>query len=125
MPPEYSQSVATNYCNALHDAWVATGDTVATNDPDLRPVCAIHQLINGNNTACSIQPAPAGTFTNNSCATSTTPGWCYVTGLAANGCPQAILFTASEPPTGWSANLQCIEVANSIVGDGGATGTGD
>jgi hypothetical protein len=116
--PQYKQSVATNYCNALHDAWVATGDTNMNDDPDLRPVCAINQLVNAGNASCSIAPTP-GAFTAGSCATSSTPGWCYVTGAAANGCPQAILFTPSEPPQGWSANLQCIEVATSIVGDGG------
>jgi hypothetical protein len=110
-PPEYSQSVATSYCNALHDAWVATGDTDTADDPDRRPVCAIHQLIEQGDTSCPIRPNP-GAFKYGSCAASTTPGWCYVTGdVVTNGCASQgdIVFTASEPPLGWLADVQCLE----------------
>jgi hypothetical protein len=45
-----------------------------------------------------------------------------VTGAAAKGCPQAILFTTGEPPHGSTVNLQCIETSVNVVGDGGGGG---
>jgi hypothetical protein len=47
-----------------------------------------------------------------------------VTGAAANGCPQAILFSSGEPPTGATVSLQCIEQSVSVV-DGGTASAGD
>jgi hypothetical protein len=119
-PPEYSQSVATSFCNSLHEAWVASGG-VGT-DPDTQPACAIHQLVQPNAANTGGQCANSGDNmafdTTGSCAASPDKGWCYVTGTAAGGCPQAILFTQNEPPQGWSANLQCVEA--SVVNLGGS-----
>jgi hypothetical protein len=87
-----------------------------TGDPDLYPTCAIQQLTTGENPT---------DFQGGSCSGSSDPGWCYVTGTAANGCPQAILFTKSEPPTGSTVSLQCIEQSVTVVGGEGGTGGGD
>jgi hypothetical protein len=42
-----------------------------------------------------------------SCATSPSPGWCYVTGAAAGQCPQDIAFTPGEPEPGAIVVLGC------------------
>jgi hypothetical protein len=83
----------------------------ATGDPDTYPTCALQQLTTGQN--------PTDFDTNGSCAAATDKGWCYVTGVAANGCPQAILFTNGEPPHGATVSLQCIENSVTVIGDGG------
>ena len=53
-----------------------------------------------------------------SCAESPEPGWCYVEGEAAGQCPQQIIFTNGEPPTGSTVSLQCIEQTNAAVNGG-------
>jgi hypothetical protein len=123
-PPEYSQSVANTFCNSLHTAWLNSGGTGT--DPATIPACAIHQLIDPANQMSSTcaDPADPMAFQNGSCSASNDAGWCYVTGAAANGCPQAILFTQSMPPPGWSASLQCIETSCVNLG-GGASTCGD
>ena len=61
------------------------------------PVCEVTQLV---------QP---GDYTG-TCETVTKPGWCYVVGTAAGGCPQAIKFSATgQPSSGAKISLQCIE----------------
>ena len=105
--------ILTKFCQAEEATY--TGTPGGPGDPDTYPTCALQQLTTGAN---------ATDFTNNSCATSPEPGWCYVTGAAANGCPQAILFTSSEPPQGAIANLQCIEQSVTVV-DGGEVPEGD
>jgi len=72
----------------------------------------------------NVSPAPAGVvenpadFDGNGACTVNDgdPGWCYVSGKAASGCPQAILFTLDEPPHGAVVHLQCIEQAPSVGG---------
>jgi hypothetical protein len=127
-PPEYAQSVATSFCNALHTQWLATQNSDPTTDPDLRPACAIHQLVQQptnppsgsyNPAACSVQAAPSGDFAGGSCVGAKDQGWCYISGAAAGQCPQEIVFTAAMPPMGFSANLQCIEALSGVTGDGG------
>jgi len=82
-------------------------------------VAALEQLLpvlNGNVNTPNQKDFPNGAA--GGCATSPDPGWCYVTGAAANGCPQAILFTNGEPPHGATVSLQCIEQSVQVV-DGG------
>jgi hypothetical protein len=121
--PEYQQYVATSFCNSLHDSWVQTGGTNPMDDPATFPSCAIAQLVppsTTNGMCTAVPPAQMGDFANNTCATSGDPGWCYVTGAAAGLCPQAITFTSTMPPRGWTASLQCVELAQSVVsGDAG------
>jgi hypothetical protein len=107
-----TQDVLNKYCASLEAAGGFTAGQAG--DPDLQPVCALQQLNPVSN---------AGDFSNGSCAASSDNGWCYVTGSAAGGCPQAILFSNGEPPTGATVSLQCIESAVSVVGDGGSSGT--
>ena len=53
------------------------------------------------------QLAPAD-FVHGSCTTSSKPGWCYVTGVAAGACPQALLFSPSgNPQNGVEIRIQC------------------
>jgi hypothetical protein len=111
-----TQDILTKYCQAQEQAFGGTPG--GAGDPDLQPVCALAQLTPVNNPT---------DFTNGSCGASADPGWCYVTGKAANGCPQAILFSNGEPPTGSTVSLQCIEQAVAVVegGTGGGSTTGD
>jgi hypothetical protein len=52
-----------------------------------------------------------------SCAQSSAPGWCYVTGPAAGQCPGAILFSPSgQPATGVETLMTCIESTPSVTG---------
>jgi hypothetical protein len=79
-------------------------------DPSMFPVCALREL------TPELNPTdfdPSGT-----CQGSTESGWCYVEGQAAGQCPQQIIFTNGEPPSGSTVTLQCIEQTNAAV-DGG------
>ncbi len=78
-------------------------------DPKTLTVCQVIQLDPKDN---------PGDFQNGACIPKD-PGWCYVTGAAANGCPQAILFTQGTPPPGAQVSLECIEQAPALFGDGG------
>jgi hypothetical protein len=68
-------------------------------DPSTLPVCEMAQLTPQRDRGAF---GPDGT-----CGSSTTPGWCYVEGQVAGACPQQILFTPSEPPSGATLNLLC------------------
>ncbi|MGH7294320.1 MAG: hypothetical protein ACRELB_05280 [Polyangiaceae bacterium] len=113
--PTLSQDILDKYCDAQESGF--KGKKGDPGDPDTYPVCALSQLTPVNN---------ASDFTNGGCGASKDPGWCYVEGAAANGCPQAILFSNGEPPTGSTVSLQCIEQAVTVVGgtDAGAGGGG-
>ncbi len=73
--------------------------TPQATEADLGPVCQLAQLVPGTD------------FTG-SCEGTQTPGWCYVTGASAGGCPQAVKFSATgQPATGTQISLQCIEAS--------------
>lgn len=42
-----------------------------------------------------------------SCAASKDAGWCYLTGSAAGGCAQRIVFSAGQPSVGSTVALVC------------------
>jgi hypothetical protein len=111
--PTLTQDILTKFCRSQEAAY--PGMPGAMGDPDTYPTCALQQLTTGLN---------PGDFQNQSCASSKDPGWCYVTGAAANGCPQAILFSSGEPPTGSTVSLQCIEQAVTVL-EGGTASEGD
>jgi hypothetical protein len=118
-----NQDILTKFCQAQEAAY--TGMPGASGDPDLQPTCALDQLLptlpSGAPNTTDFPNGAAG-----GCASASDPGWCYVTGAAASGCPQAILFTNGQPPHGATVSLQCIEQAVQVV-DGGSTNstTGD
>ncbi|MDP9150465.1 MAG: hypothetical protein M3O36_11075 [Myxococcota bacterium] len=94
-----------------HESWSGGGGATGGNiDPSTLPTCQLAELNPGT--------SPKSFDANGSCKASNEPGWCYVEGKAAGGCPQSILFTAGEPPSGALASLQCIEQAGGVVGDG-------
>ena len=67
----------------------------------LGPVCEVVQLTDTNR---------GGSDYTGSCEALMTPGWCYLVGVAAGGCPQAIRFSAAgQPLKGAKISLQCIE----------------
>jgi hypothetical protein len=110
-----SQDILNKFCQSQLAAYVATGGKAGdSNDPTQFPVCALQQLTTNNN---------PNDFSNGSCSASKDPGWCYVTGAAASGCPQAILFSNGEPPHGATVSLQCIEESVTVIGDGGGGGS--
>ena len=109
-----SQDILTKFCQAQEATYNAQPG--AAGDPDTYPTCALAQLTTTQN---------PNDFTAGSCANSKEPGWCYVEGAAANGCPQAILFTNGEPPHGATVSLQCIEQAVTVIEGGtGSSGGG-
>jgi hypothetical protein len=68
-------------------------------DPSLDTICQVKQLVGAD-------------LVDGSCVKSSAAGWCYVTGVAAGTCPQAILFSPSgSPPNGGQVSLQCVEAA--------------
>jgi hypothetical protein len=123
--PIVSQDILTKFCDAQEAAY--TGMPGASGDPDTYPTCALNQLLpNLPSGAPNTADFPTGAA--GGCSSATDEGWCYVTGKAANGCPQAILFTAGEPPHGSTVSLQCIEQAVTVLDggeDGGSSGGGD
>jgi hypothetical protein len=118
----YYPDVAQKFCEAQEAAWKAAGGANSNlTDPDTLPTCALQELSEPPPAANAASCPPGsnlGVFNNHSCAGSSTPGWCYVTGAAAKGCPQAILFS-SQPPSGVTVSLQCIESTQSAIPDAG------
>jgi hypothetical protein len=75
-------------------------------DPSLNTVCEAEQLVGAD-------------LVNGSCAQSTAPGWCYVTGSAAGGCPRALVFSPSgTPANGANVFLECVGQAAADAGGG-------
>jgi hypothetical protein len=119
--PIVSQDILTKFCQTQEAAY--TGAAGGPADPDTFPTCALEQLLPTTSTgAANTNDFPNGAA--GGCAAAKDPGWCYVTGAAANGCPQAILFTNGEPPHGATVSLQCIEQAVTVIGDGGGSDAG-
>jgi hypothetical protein len=66
-------------------------------------------------TVCEVAQVPPSTWVDGSCAQSSQPGWCYVTGAGAGSCAQGALFfsSAGAPPAAasslpyWSASFVC------------------
>ena len=95
--------VLTRYCQNLEDQFDAQGRAAGGGgvDPANVPVCALQQL-----TPSSFP----NDFPDGSCAAQTNDkGWCYLTGAAAKGCPQEIVYATGSLPEGASASLQCHE----------------
>jgi len=112
----FDPTVLDAFCDAEETAYqqqvqAAGGSSTGIQDPAQQSVCALFQLT---------QNANAGSFEGGSCKGSSQPGWCYVTGVAAGTCPQAILFTGSEPPSGATVNLQCLEQSVGVLDSGAA-----
>jgi hypothetical protein len=110
--PPLTQDILDNFCNNVEQQYQAAGGTPGQQgDPAKIPVCAMQQLVLDPNDTTD-------------CSTGNTPGWCYVTGSAAQakGCPYTILFAGGMPPNGAIVSLQCLETGNgSLVGDAGST----
>jgi hypothetical protein len=87
----------------------AAGSPMGLQDPALQPVCALAQL--------TPSAHPTDFSTTGSCVGSHDPGWCYVNGPAAGQCPQSILFTEGQPPSGATVSLQCLEQSVGVLGD--------
>ncbi len=66
-------------------ATIAAFRAAEKTDPSL-PVCELAQLA-------------AGSTAGSSCAASTQPGWCYLTGAAATPCPQSLAFSQGGTPS--------------------------
>jgi hypothetical protein len=114
-----SQDILTKFCESQEAQY--TGTAGASTDPDTHPTCALQQLL-------PLLPGGAPNtkdFSNGSCAAAQDSGWCYVTGAAANGCPQAILFSSGEPPSGATVSLQCIKAATTTTSSSDASAAGD
>jgi hypothetical protein len=93
--------------NASQDqAWVASGGADSgLPKPDTLTVCQVTQL-------------PAAMCMGGQ---PSSPGWCYVDGAAAQalGCPHTIIFASGVPPSGSEIDLECVEQAPALFGDGG------
>ncbi|MGH7440419.1 MAG: hypothetical protein ACRENE_32410, partial [Polyangiaceae bacterium] len=93
----YNQQVSASRnlpCDGTSCGANATGLT----DPKYLPVCELVQLGQMNNVS---------DFQGGTCASGGDPGWCYVTGTAADTCSQAIVFTKNAIPDGAIAHLIC------------------
>jgi hypothetical protein len=103
--------VLQNFRAEQEAVWIQQGGTNSPfPDPNTLPVCQLQELTPQLNGA---DFDPTG-----SCVDSPEPGWCYVEGQAAGSCPQQIIFTSGEPPTGSTVSLQCIEQTNAAVHGG-------
>ena len=113
--PTLTQDILNKFCQGQTATYVQGGGKAGDmNDPDNRPTCALQQLTAAKN--------PNDFDATGSCAISNAPdnGWCYVTGAAAGSCGHSILFTPTEPPSGATVSLQCIEQAVGVLPDAGA-----
>jgi hypothetical protein len=115
VPPGYTssplpQDVLDRFCSTREAAYTNAGGTPgAPADPNLRPVCAMTQLILDPNDTTE-------------CKNSSTPGWCYVQAQSAQqaaqiGCPYTLEFSPTMPPSGATTSLQCLETSVSLTGD--------
>ncbi|HZU82834.1 MAG TPA: hypothetical protein VE987_07960 [Polyangiaceae bacterium] len=74
---------------------------------------------------CVQSQLPSSAWVNGSCATSSQPGWCYVTGAAAGGCPQDLALSPSgAPPAGASTLLACGPTAGATAATASAASVG-
>jgi hypothetical protein len=81
--------------------------------------CELQELSQPPADAGTECPQAVGTFDSaGSCASSMQPGWCYYVGSGPDSCPQAILFSSGQPPSGATVSLQCIE-SSSTYNPGG------
>jgi len=95
-----SQDTLNSYCDEQEQYFLSAGGTGgAPGDPDLSPACGIPQLTPAAN--------PSDFDSSGSCAASASTGWCYLTGAAAGGCAQTIVFSKGQPPAGSTATLTC------------------
>jgi hypothetical protein len=115
VPPGYAspplpQDVLDRFCSTQEAAYTSSGGKPgAPGDPNLRPVCAMTQLILDPNDTTE-------------CKSSSAPGWCYVQAQNAQqaaqiGCPYTLEFSPTMPPSGATTTLQCLETSVSVTGD--------
>ncbi len=103
------QAVLDKFCDAQEATYTqGSGKAGAVGDPANQSVCQLVQLTTND-------PNAGAEFAAGSCSNSMAPGWCYVSGAAANGCAQAVQFATNSPPPGSVTNLQCIEESISVV----------
>ena len=103
----FLQSVLDKFCSDQEAGY--KGKAGASDDPATQPVCAMQQVI-------------VDKLDDQTCAGSSTQGWCYVQGAGAIAlnCPEGtIVFTGAEPPPGATTSLQCLE--SSVGGGGGSS----
>jgi hypothetical protein len=68
-------------------------------DPATEQAVDAAEHASSSQTVCQLAQLPTSDWVNGSCAQSTQPGWCYVTGAAAgNNCAQALRFSANGAP---------------------------
>jgi hypothetical protein len=85
---------------------LASGDTCAAHglSPAAADVAASVESfedVPSSQAICVLPQLPASDWVNGSCAGSSDAGWCYVTGAAAETCPQVILTSATgRTPSG-------------------------
>jgi hypothetical protein len=98
-------STLTSYLQQAEASWKSNGGAASGSpDPATLPTC-------------QVAPLAASALVNGSCKTSSSQGWCYVTGTAAGVCEQEILISPQTLPAGARVNLQCLEALG--VPDGG------
>jgi hypothetical protein len=106
-----TQEILNKFCDNIESQYTSAGGKAGQpGDPANIPVCAMQQIILDpkDTTDCTV-------------GGNQQPGWCYVTGMAAQakGCPYTILFSGGMPPNGSVVSLQCLETSSGVVGDGG------
>jgi hypothetical protein len=97
--------LAGQFCDEQERQFKANGGFA---DPATIPTCEVTQLRLSPAGGSCPPGSPASDFdATGSCAASSDPGWCYVTGPGAGSCAQAILFSSGLPPHGASTALVC------------------
>jgi hypothetical protein len=109
------RDILSRFQQQQHQDWLDQGSSGT--DPSTLITCELQELFQPppGATGC---PSSVGLFdSKGSCQDSTTPGWCYTQGTAAEafGCPQSILYSTGEPPNGAVVSLQCIEQSLSPI----------
>jgi hypothetical protein len=121
--PPLDQGVLDKFCDSQEALYVQGGGvSSAEGDPELQSFCMLYQLT-------ASDPNAGAEFSNGTCSAYNPPGntqaagngggWCYVTGMSAKGCPQAVQFSQNNPPAGSLTFLQCIEQSISVVNASG------
>jgi hypothetical protein len=96
--------------NAHCDSKRGLLDTDATTQREFRDELSRVGSAAANGAICEV--TQLGAAPGATCAVSTTPGWCYVSGDAAAPCAQALTFSAGASlPSGAEVRMVCLESA--------------
>ncbi len=111
---------------------LATGDTCAAHAgltaaaaDVVASLQSMQQGLDASQPICILPQLPMAEWVDGSCETSSSAGWCYLTGSAAGSCSETVMLSSSgAPPAGAIAILGCGGMASSSGVESSAASVG-